>query len=256
MKLEFRETQAPYVSGTQAARWWTEDWASNELFCPSCGGESLTGYENNRPVADLFCENCAEQFELKSSKKTFGFKIVDGAYSSMSERLASTTNPNLFLLNYDLDRRSITNLIVVPKQFFTLSVIERRPPLKPTARRAGWVGCNILFGKIPATGRIEIVRNGAVRPRERVVQQWRRTLFLRSGTASSRGWLLEVLGCVERLGSEEFSTDDAYRFAPYLQEIFPKNRHVREKIRQQLQRLRDNGILEFVARGRYRLIPG
>lgn len=242
------------MSGSQAARRWTEEWASNELFCPSCGAKSLTGYENNRPVADLFCQNCPEQFELKSSKKPFGSKIVDGAYSTMSERLASTTNPNLFLLNYDLERRAVTNLMVVPKQFFTLSIVERRPPLSPTARRAGWIGCNILLGKIPATGRIEIIRNGAIQPRERVVQQWKRTLFLRDGTANSRGWLLEVLGCLERLGSDEFSIEDAYGFAPHLQGIFPKNRHVREKIRQQLQRLRDNGLLEFIARGRYRLI--
>jgi type II restriction enzyme len=31
------------------------------------------------------------------------------------------------------------------------------------------------------------------------------------------------------------------------------NRHIKEKIRQQLQILRDKGYLEFLERGRYRL---
>jgi hypothetical protein len=33
----------------------------------------------------------------------------------------------------------------------------------------------------------------------------------------------------------------------------PDNKHVKEKMRQQLQVLRDNGFLEFLDRGRYRL---
>lgn len=33
---------------------------------------------------------------------------------------------------------------------------------------------------------------------------------------------------------------------------YPENHHIREKIRQQLQLLRDKGIIEFVGRGRYK----
>ncbi len=36
-----------------------------------------------------------------------------------------------------------------------------------------------------------------------------------------------------------------------LRELHPKNRHIRPKIRQQLQILRDNDTLRFIARGRY-----
>jgi hypothetical protein len=42
-----------------------------------------------------------------------------------------------------------------------------------------------------------------------------------------------------------------YAFAAQLQELHPDNRHVREKIRQQLQVLRDLGFVEFLGRGRY-----
>jgi len=59
---------------------------------------------------------------------------------------------------------------------------------------------------------------------------------------------------IEMLGRKEFTIDDAYGFAPALSALYPENSHVREKIRQQLQFLRDHGWLEFVGRGRYRLI--
>ncbi len=31
-----------------------------------------TEFEQNRPVADFFCVNCNEEYELKSQKKKFG----------------------------------------------------------------------------------------------------------------------------------------------------------------------------------------
>jgi type II restriction enzyme len=34
--------------------------------------------------------------------------------------------------------------------------------------------------------------------------------------------------------------------------LHPENRHVRDKLRQQLQVLRDLGLIEFLGRGRYR----
>ena len=47
---------------------------------------------------------------------------------------------------------------------------------------------------------------------------------------------------------------EMYDFVPRLQELYPGNKYVPDKIRQQLQILRDNGILEFVNRGEYRVI--
>jgi len=35
--------------------------------------------------------------------------------------------------------------------------------------------------------------------------------------------------------------------------LHPENRHVRDKIRQQLQVLRDKGLVEFLGRGEYRV---
>jgi type II restriction enzyme len=59
--------------------------------------------------------------------------------------------------------------------------------------------------------------------------------------------------CVESIGKEEFQLDDVYAFERQLNLVYPNNQHVRPKIRQQLQVLRDHGYLDFTGRGSYRL---
>jgi type II restriction enzyme len=253
LKLGFEEETLPYDSPSQSARVWTETWVQRWFFCPHCGAEHVRRFENNRPVADFACEDCGEEFELKSQKKAFGTKVVDGAYRTMRERLASAQNPNLVLLNYDLARRSVTNLFVVPKHLFVPAIIQERKPLADTARRAGWVGCNILLDRIPDSGRVFIVRNGELIPPDIVRAQWRRTSFLREEPLDGRGWLIEVMRCVERIGRVEFRLDEVYAFEAELRRAYPANRHIRQKIRQQLQVLRDAGYLDFVGGGVYRL---
>jgi type II restriction enzyme len=201
----------------------------------------------------FFCPSCAEEYELKSQKTKFGARITDGAFRTMCERLAASNNPNLLLLNYDLERLSVKNIFVVPKHFFVREIIEERKPLAETARRAGWIGCNILLNQIPDSGKIFFVRDGELQQKESVLAQWKHTLFLREQSPDSRGWLVEVMKCVELIGRDSFSLDDVYAFENRLSEIFPNNKHVKDKIRQQLQFLRDRGYLDFVSRGQYRL---
>lgn len=252
MEFGFREPQRVYDSGSQRAKAWTEQWVADYLFCPNCGSASISRLPPNLPVADFFCPRCSDQFELKSQKKPFGSKLANGAFATKQVRLQSNTNPNLILLSYDVVARSVRNISVVPKHFFTPDIVEERKPLSPTARRAGWIGSNILLHRIPEAGRIQVVRNGVAVPKEDVLAAWQRTLFLRDESASARGWLIEVMGCVEQIGKSEFSLEDVYEFERYLASRYPSNSNVRPKIRQQLQVLRDNGYLEFVGRGLYR----
>jgi len=253
MKLGFEEVQLAYTSGSQKARVWTEQWVSQQLYCPNCGNPRITQLPANLPVADFFCPKCNDQFELKSQKKDFGAKVADGAYHTKCERLVSSTNPNLLLLSYDLADAAVRNVSVVPKHFFVPDIVERRKPLADTARRAGWVGSNISLGKVPQSGRIHIVRGRVPEPKERVLEAWQRTLFLRDRGIEARGWLIEVMNCVERLGPGDFTLEEIYAFEAHLSHIYPNNRNVRPKIRQQLQVLRDNGFLDFLGKGRYRL---
>ncbi|MGA7456567.1 MAG: DpnI domain-containing protein, partial [Methyloceanibacter sp.] len=203
MKLGFEESQVPYESPSQSARAWTEQWVKQWVFCPNCGEQHICQFPSNRPVADFFCETCNEEYELKSQRTKFGTKVLDGAFRSMCERLASTNNPNLMLLNYDRQRLRVTNLLVVPKHFFVREIIEERKPLPPTARRAGWIGCNILLNQIPPSGRIFFVRDGQLVPKESVLRLWQSTLFLREESLVTRGWLIEVMRCVEAIDRRE-----------------------------------------------------
>jgi type II restriction enzyme len=61
------------------------------------------------------------------------------------------------------------------------------------------------------------------------------------------------MNCVERLGHKEFSLDEVYIFVDMLSKKHPENKHIKDKIRQQLQILRDKGYLEFIERGKYKL---
>jgi type II restriction enzyme len=49
-----------------------------------------------------------------------------------------------------------------------------------------------------------------------------------------------------------FTLENVYSFEKELSDKHPKNRNVRPKIRQQLQLLRDLGLVEFVTPGVYR----
>src|SRR3989339_168592 len=255
MNLSFDTKLADkYTSPSQKIRVLTEDWVDRQAYCPNCGHLDIDKYGNNKPVADFFCSNCREDYELKSKKDSVGTKIVDGAYRTMIERLRSTNNPNLFLLNYDLRDFSVLNFLVIPKHFFVPDIIEKRKALSQTARRAGWVGCNILLQSIPQTGKIFFVKNRKIEPKENVVANWQKTLFLREEKEiSAKGWLLDVMNCIEKLKQNEFTLNEVYAFENLLSKKHPENKHIKDKIRQQLQVLRDKKYLIFTSRGNYQL---
>lgn len=63
-----------------------------------------------------------------------------------------------------------------------------------------------------------------------------------------------MLKCVYMIEDKDFTLDHIYRFEELLARKHPDNHNVKDKIRQQLQMLRDNGITEFTGRGHYRKI--
>ena len=65
-----------------------------------------------------------------------------------------------------------------------------------------------------------------------------------------------MLANVRKMGKTEFTLKDIYAYEEAMHAIYPKNSHVRPKIRQQLQVLRDLGYLEFPERGRYLVRQG
>jgi type II restriction enzyme len=161
--------------------------------------------------------------------------------------------PHFFLMSYTLDSMLVQNLLCIPDFALTESALEKRPPLAPTARRAGWIGCNILLDRIPIDARISIVKeNRPVSPAE-VRRAYRRLKPLASLKLERRGWTLDVLNAVRSLGKTQFDLPEVYSQELSLKKLHPGNHHIQPKIRQQLQVLRDLGLLEFLGGGSYRL---
>lgn len=256
MNLQFnREIAINYRSNSQRIRVLTEDWVKRNLYCPICGKEILNNYEANKPVADFYCEDCKSDFELKSKENTKGLlgnKIADGAYDTMINRITSMQNPNFFFLTYN--NNSVNNLILIPNHFFVPSIIEKRKPLSDTAKRAGWVGCIINIGNIPESGKIYIVKNDIKIQRERVISNYQKTKFLQTSNLESRGWIMDILNCISRIPFDEFSLKQMYSFESELRLKYPENNFIKDKIRQQLQYLRDKGFIEFKSPGNYKKI--
>ncbi len=144
------------------------------------------------------------------------------------------------------------DLFVVPKYFFIPEIIEKRKPLSKTARRSGWIGCNILLTSIPESGKIYYIKNKNVENKDKVIERWNKVSFLGETKKELKGWVLDVINCIDKIGKNTFSLNEIYQYESYLSEKHPDNRHVKEKIRQQLQYLRDMGYLEFIEKGMYR----
>lgn len=243
------ELGSSYHSGSQRARVVTEVWGEKNLYCPNCSSLNLSRLRNNTKASDYSCPSCGCWFQLKGQQARIGNQINDGAYSAMMEAIRRDETPNFYFMQYELATWSVKNLLLVPSFAFPTSAIIKRKPLAPTARRAGWVGCNIALSRIPPDARIAIVTESQVASATDVRAQFRRVKPLAEIKAKERGWTLDVLNAVRRLGKTQFTTADTYRFAPELEQLHPDNRHVRDKIRQQLQVLRDRGLLVQVERG-------
>lgn len=251
MKLQFNLKLADnYKSNSQIARVLSENWVYENSYCPSCGNPKLISHHRNNPVADFFCPNCKSNYELKSFKSMPKFRIVDGAYNTMIDKVINNENPHFFFLQYS-SSFSVLNYFSVPKYFFTYDLIEKRKPLSTKARRAKWVGCNILFGNLPQTGIIYLVKDSTIIQPESVLYQWQRTSFLRNKKLESRGWLVELISILEKMPSEIFTIQDVYKFEELLRQKYPENKFIKAKIRQQLQVLRDKKIIKFLGKGKY-----
>ncbi len=256
MNLNFDVRKANgYKSNAQIARVLTESWVKENSFCPNCGYFHLSEFENNRPVADFFCKNCSEEYELKGKAgNKLGNKISDGAYSKMIERINSINNPNFFFLNYNKANLSVCNFLMIPKHYFTPDIIIERKPLPETAKRAGWIGCNIDISKIPESGRIFIVKDSVEIPKNKVEVKLQSTSFLRGQKLDSRGWIIDIMKCVDKIQDNNFTLKQVYAFENQLKVKYPNNNRIKDKIRQQLQFLRDKGLLEFTGGGNYKKV--
>ena len=241
-----------YKSPSQRARRVTEGWFARQMYCPACPSPRLEPMRGSNPVVDFLCPDCGAEFQVKAKAGPLGARLRDAAYQPMMERVAANRSPHFAFLGYDSRQWEVRGLLLVPGHFITPDVIQKCKPLSPSARRSGWVGCFILAGKIPPDGRLAAVEDGRIIAAEEVRTGWQRFADLGKVRAEQRGWTVDVLRCVRAFGAGEFTLREFYeRFEAELAPRHPENRNVQPKIRQQLQFLRNRGVLRFLGRGRY-----
>lgn len=238
-----------FTSRSQVARVLTQDWVARQLPCLSCSPAPLSATPQNTRARDFLCGSCSEPYELKSKSSPFGKVVADGQYDTLVETIRDGRTPNLLLLHYDASALRVRALEAIHRSLLSVMAVRSRTPLSSSARRAGWQACMIDLTHLPGLARVPIVHDGQLVPWHRVTSAWARFNFMMSIRPDSRGWIQDVLACVQELGTPSFRLADVYRYESKLAALHPTNRNVRPKIRQQLQVLVAQGLLR-------RLVPG
>jgi len=131
-----------FKSESQRARA-LEVWARLNLWCHNCGNPNLVTLPPGTPVADLRSPVCSMEYQIKSTQGRFGGSILGAAYGPLEKRCKDGVMPDYLLIEYDLGRRQVVRVNLIRGIDLTMDRIVKRTPLKETARRAGWIGCNI-----------------------------------------------------------------------------------------------------------------
>lgn len=243
-----------YKSASQLARRITEPWGADHLFCCACTSDRLDAEKANAQVSDFLCPQCIERYQLKSHGKKLGTGIVGSNYQKMLDAILGDKTPHFFLLHYQLPEWMVRNLLFIPRFAISPSVITKRKPLSAAARRSNWTGYVLNVRLIPDSARISVITEGVEADRRDIRAQYSRIARLQTLKPEQRGWTLDVLRCVESLPNPVFTNEEIYAFEPELAKLYPANRHIRDKIRQQLQVLRDRGLLRSPGRGQWERI--
>jgi len=244
---------ASYKNIRAGVRVITEAWGEENLFCVGCASRTLRRCPSNTAGVDFICPACSNSYQLKSSAHPPARRIPDAAYWVMHRLIRTGNAPSLFALHYSPYNWTVRNLLLIPSFAISRSAILRRKPTWPKGRKRPWVGCDYALDRIPTDARIPVVAEGRILSVSRVRDQFERLQWVRRQRWYNRGWTMDVLRVVRALGKREFTLSEMYSRAERLRQLHPENRHVEPKIRQQLQRLRDFGFLEFLSPGHYRL---
>ena len=242
-----------YSSQAQRSRVLSEAWFRLNAYCLSCESDVLRATAANTKATDFVCPECDQRYELKAFRNRPKRTLVDGAYSALIARILNGSVPTLMMLERN-DEWEIRSLTAVHHLFLTPNVIQERKPLSATARRAGWVGCNIRLDRIAKDAQIEIVGSRGPNEPRMVREAFQRFGELKNIKPVMRGWTTLTLQVIRGLEREAFTLNDLYKKEEQFLLAYPGNRNIRPKIRQQLQALRDLGYLAFLGDGTYQIL--
>jgi len=244
-----------YTSQAQRSRILSEAWFRSNAYCLACDSDNLSATAANTKATDFICPTCDQNYELKAFRTKPTRTLVDGAYSALMARIQNGSVPTLMMLERN-QNWEIQSLIAIHHLFLTPNVVEQRKPLSKTARRAGWIGCNIRLDRIASDAKISIISSGKPNNPEIVRDAFKRFENLKVVAPTTRVWTTLTLAIVRGLQTRSFSLKDVYNKEDEFADVYPTNKNIRPKIRQQLQVLRDLGYLEFLEPVQELLIQG
>ena len=71
-------------------------------------------------------------------------------------------------------------------------------------------------------------------------------------TNSLKGWKKEIFIVLNLDKNQFFDLEEIYFYENYFKKIYPENKFIKNKIRQSLQHLQNDGLIEFIADGKYK----
>lgn len=247
------ELAAGKTSESQRTKLITEGWFTAEGYCLNCTSSRLVPTSSSTPFRDHTCPHCGHGYEMKSGRKRHTDTVQDGGYDSMMREILGKNLPALMLLQYTPEWR-VQRLLAIHPTFMTPKIVRRRktPHTRPRSEKKYWM-CNLDLSIVPPDAKIVVV-DGAVRPKATVREEFQRLNRFKELKAEERGWTGLVLAKIRKLEKIHFTSKDLYALEGEMHAVYPENSHIKDKIRQQLQVLRDLGYLEFVRRGEYRML--
>ncbi len=126
------------------------------LPCPICNVAALKKYRANQKSKDAACENCGGQFQIKAARSSAATKSSENAKplkllgAEYNTTRASIQDNNVhyivFLYSFTGATYTINNVLFIDRMHINENCIVPRNPLSSKARRAGWIGCTLVFG--------------------------------------------------------------------------------------------------------------
>lgn len=239
---------------TQRARVISEAWFGAEGYCLNCSSGRVAATVAGTEFRDFECPACGQPYELKSSARAHTSVVQDGGFDSMMRRIRAEEAPALMLMHYSAGWQ-VQRLVAVHPVFLTSIVVRKRakPHIRPKSGAEYWM-CDLDLTRIPADGKIAVVTGADAVDPAAVRAAFAASKRFAEVPVAKRGWTGLVLDAVRKIGKTEFTLAEVYAHEAAQHAAYPGNSHVRDKMRQQLQVLRDLGYLEFAGRGQYRVL--
>jgi len=137
-----------------------EEYIKNNIKCIRCKNSNFVKCKTNEKSKDLICLECNQKYQIKAkcvTQKQINniilkkqFKTIGGEYSTTINNI--NENINYIIIIYEKTSYDIKNILYIKNEYINTECIIPRNPLSPTAKRAGWQGCNIILNNFEIIG--------------------------------------------------------------------------------------------------------